>query len=282
MLVKQFFNYINKRERIRQKKESGKPWPWTKDAILQEYKFTNVSREYDKTTRWMRKNWTIPNEDKPLDLQFFNCCLFRYFGTMEFAEVIGWQDDWNPDEIVKIAEKRYAERKKIFTGAYVITNQGMSMPKYEIVCYYFLDPIWKYRKNLVEIARETKSWQRMTEELKTFKGFGGSGFMAKEVLQDAMHTPVLRDCVDRNTFCPIGPGAKRGLNRVFDRPLNASIKFDEGLKEMLWLYEQRKEYLKPFVPELELHDVTQFCLCEFDKYMRVKLGEGRPRSKYHR
>jgi hypothetical protein len=35
------------------------------------------------------------------------------------------------------------------------------------------------------------------------------------------------------------------------------------------------------LPRLELHDI-QFQLCEFDKYERVRLGEGRPKSKYVR
>jgi len=51
------------------------------------------------------------------------------------------------------------------------------------------------------------------------KGFGGVGFMAKEAVLDAMHTPALAGLfTDRDAWCPCGPGARRGLNRLFGRP----------------------------------------------------------------
>jgi hypothetical protein len=36
---------------------------------------------------------------------------------------------------------------------------------------------------------------------------------------------------------------------------------------------------KAGIPPIHAQDL-QNCLCEFDKYERVRLGEGRPRSKY--
>ena len=45
------------------------------------------------------------------------------------------------------------------------------------------------------------------------------------------------------------------------------------------LFAARKTHWSGNYIELELHDI-QFQLCEFDKYERVKHGQGRPRSKY--
>ena len=103
--------------------------------------------------------------------------------------------------------------------------------------------------------------------------------MTKEVLQDAMHTPVLRDATDRNTYCPAGPGARRGLNRVHGRRVGQSLDEGRALNEMRALLRAAPLHLPDYMPELELHDI-QFQLCEFDKYERVRLGEGRPRSRY--
>jgi len=284
MRTQDFYAFIVERETIRLKKEAGEPWPWTEDPILQKYKFTNVRREHDRTTRWMRENWTGPNKDKELHLQLFNCALFRYFGTIEFAEAIGWQSHWTEFEQNTVKSKaayRLAHRDKVFTGAYVITNQGISAPKQEVVVDMFLTPFFEACPSLITTAQKTKSWQAVATEMRKLQGFGGTGFMTKEVLQDAVHTPAMDYVEDLNTWCPIGPGARRGLNRVMERDLRAKASESQMLWELMLLYNHRSLNWPRHLGELELHDI-QFQLCEFDKMERVKHGQGRPRSLYRR
>ena len=134
-------------------------------------------------------------------------------------------------------------------------------------------------------------------------GYGGTGFLAKEVVQDLLHTPIFEDyheaadscvsgiwksvCVDENEWCAIGPGARRGLNRLKGRPVNYGIadssreKQEEFLAELRALFEERHDrwpaqLLGVYVERLALHDV-QFQLCKFDKYLRFKHHEGRVR-----
>ncbi len=45
------------------------------------------------------------------------------------------------------------------------------------------------------------------------------------------------------------------------------------------LFQAASNHLPDYMPELELHDL-QFQLCEFDKYERVRLGQGRLKAKY--
>ena len=51
-------------------------------------------------------------------------------------------------------------------------------------------------------------------DLRKVTGFGGSGFMAKEVLLDAIKWPSLANMVVDGDWTPPGPGARRGLNRL--------------------------------------------------------------------
>ncbi len=268
-----------KREKLRLVKASGAPWPWSDDRILNSYKFTNVKREHDRTTAWMRQNWTRPNENRPHGEIIFNCALFRYFGTVEFAKAVGWQTNWRREAVIDVAARRIAEKQRVFTGAYIIPTLGKSAPKHETVCNSVLTPLWAAKSDLANLSRESQSWERVGRQMMTMPGFGGTGFMTKEVLQDVMQTPVLCDAKDRNTWCPAGPGARRGLNRVHGRALNANVGEPQLLNEMIVLFKAAPGYLPDYMPELELHDI-QFQLCEFDKYERVRLGEGRPRSKY--
>lgn len=288
MLVAQnsdlFFYYLMEREKIRINKEVKKlPKPWTTDPILQRYKFTNVLRENDRTTRWMRQNWTKPNEDKPLEIQLLNCGIFRYFGSMEFATEIGYQTEWNPEKLKSTAKRMLSEGKKVFTGAYVITNNGRLGNKYDVVCDDFLTPFWQSASDIVKIAQETQRWELATKRLMKVFGFGGSGFMAKEVMSDAIQTPILRNAIDRNTWSPVGPGARRGLNALHGREPDKVISEEQGLQEMLELFDLAKVLFPAWMPkvgqEFDLHCV-QFGLCEIYKYLKVRRGEGRPRSTY--
>ena len=277
-----FYTFMKKRETIRLRKEYHMPFPWTDDPVFQTYKFTNVKRAHDKTTRWFWKNVLDKHHNAPKEYLLFNCALFRYFGTIEFSEAIGgWTELWaEHKEIIRdIAKSRLEKNQKVFTGAYVITNQGIKAPKQDVVIDEFLTPLWYKLPDLVKIANETQSWQAVAIAMMKLKGFGGTGFMTKEVLQDALHTPVFVDCVDRNLWCPIGPGAKRGINRLLHRTFNSPLKPEEGLKVMLELFAARETHWPKNYVDLELHDI-QFQLCEFDKYERVINNEGRPRSKY--
>lgn len=275
-----FFTFMMERERLRLSKETGRPWPWSDDAILNKYKFTNVKRENDRTTRWMRDNWTRPHDNRPAGEIIFNCALFRYFGTIEFASALGWQDEWQSERCVALAKERAARQARVFTGAYIIPTLGHRGPKCEAVASLILTPLWEARERLADIALSTQSWERVATEMRKLPGFGGTGFMTKEVLQDVMQTRVLADAVDRNDWCPAGPGARRGLNRMHQREVTQSVKEAQLLDEMIGLFDASKAALPEFMPELELHDI-QFQLCEYDKYERVRLGEGKPKARYH-
>lgn len=279
--VGMFFYWINERHSIYLKKEGGAPRPWTRDSVLDKYKFTNVFRELDRTTVWMRKNFTGPNSDRPAEEILFNCCLFRMFGTMEFAEAHGWVQQWDAKRAKAIARERLNNKQKVFTGAYIITNQGLKDPKEQVVADMFLTPIWNARKELAQLAKETNSLEALHKALGKFQGWGGGGFMAYEVVTDLNHTTVLPEASDRFTWANAGPGAKRGLNRIYGRPLHHNSKNQDWNTEMLVLLKTAPERLGGHIPKADFDMRSiEHSLCEWDKYMRVSLGQGTPRSLY--
>jgi hypothetical protein len=280
-----FLYYLSERHLIRERRLADpKASSWTKDPILREYKFTNVLRKHDRTSEWVVKNWYLPNLDQHLEIQALNCAIFRYFGTIEFAEQIGYQNSWRPDFLIEQAAKRAASGKKVFTGAYIITNGGISAPKEQVVVNHYLTAFRMKLGKIIEVARTTKSWQAVSNVLSSVNGFGP--FMRKEVLLDMMETAVLNDCHDKLSWTPAGPGAIRGLNRLHGRPTDLGMSQDKALQEMqelLRLVDENKSALPNSFPtpgiEFGVTDI-QFNLCEVDKYLRVELGEGRPRSKF--
>ena len=275
--IERFFYWINERHNIYVKRRASTPAPWTEDEILRKYKFTNPFRENDRVTVWMRKNWTMPKENEPFGLQIFNICLFRMFGTPEFAESVGWQYEWKPEVLKRIARNRLFYKEKTFTGAYIITNQGISAPKEEIVVDHFLAPVWENQEKLAEVAAQHRL-EAMHKELGKLRAWGGGGFMAYEAVTDMNYTPVLAEAVDKNTWANAGPGAKRGLNRIHDRDLKYGRA--DWNKEMKQLLEHKEYFVRRDLNISHIIDMRciEHSLCEWDKYERVRLGQGRPRS----
>jgi hypothetical protein len=286
-----FFDFINERESIRLRKEAGDFFPWTDDPILRAYKFTNVHRHHDRTSKELRERFyeRYYNDDRRSILM--NCALFRYFGTWEFADAIGWQDydKFDFQGVIDIADQRFRDDLRVFTGAYVITNQGISAPKQEVVVNYFLKDLHKMTPRLLEIAQRTQKWQKVSDEMRNINGFGGTGFMTKEILLDTTYTGFWERKdqspegsfsfpMDWKTWTPIGPGARRGAARVLGD--DSATPISEG--KSLWVIQE----LLYWVPILWKHNSElvptdiQFQLCEFDKYERVRLGQGKPRSRY--
>ncbi len=288
---------------IRLRKEAGLPFPYTEDEILRDYKFTNVRRFHDRTSNALREMFYMEHFFDDRRSILMNAALFRYFGTAEFAEAVGWQDydDFDFDGIIECANNRFERKLRVFTGAYVITNQGISEPKQEVVVNYFLKALHKETPAILQCVQKTRSWKEVVKLMSSINGFGGTGFMAKEILLDTMYTNFWSGINtpsdvtkvdfsypdDYTTWTPIGPGARRGAARVngidnVEGPEassflgNGSTKPTDTIKALVQLQER---YWPIDYGELAPTDI-QFQLCEFDKYERVRLGQGRPRSKY--
>lgn len=272
--------------------EQGRPFPWTTDAILQKYKFTNVYRDLDRTTQDLLPMYQT-HATNPLTVRLMNAAVFRYFGFADMAWAIGWQAKHTPVQkgaevtwlvepaldiprIKRIVAKRKSLGLKVFTGAYVVTNAGRAEPKETVVCDY-LQGLFRNLANVVQVMENTNSWQHATEALSVLEGFGGSGFMAKETLLDVMLSGWKPK--DAATWTPVGPGARRGLNRIHLRPLTKNIKAEQMQEEIRTLRGLIMQDWPAGWQPLTAHDI-QFSLCEYDKYCRAALGEGKPRSTY--
>src|SRR5437667_689382 len=85
-----FWWFVCERQKIwhRRMIERKSP-PWTKDVILRNVRFTNVYRELDPGTRYLRQNileLPVPDKDK-----IFNVMLYRLIGRTRTYSVMGFQ-----------------------------------------------------------------------------------------------------------------------------------------------------------------------------------------------
>ena len=282
-MQKLFVYWIKERERIRIRKERGDSKPWTDDPIFQTYKFCNVEREKDTVSIWIKENWIDPYRDHPN--LWFAMIVARLFNWPPTLDIIGIPvcskgegfDFWktNAREMLKLHRDKRGE--KIFTGAYLVSTNGVKMDKIDYILDRVLTPIWENGRapyeNSVAFARQ-ETLEGYWNHLRQFDGLGS--FMAGQVVADLKFTPLLENAPDWMTWAPLGPGSIRGLNRYHGRPVDKALRQDQGLCE---IREQQKLIEDELGWLLPAHNI-QNCNCEFDKYLRVKNGEGRPRSMY--
>lgn len=267
--ILRFFNYLNERHIIYLRRQNGVAYPWTSDAILNEYSFCNVYRELDRVTEWIRVNWREPYADHP-NLPFA-MAMARQINWPDTLQELGFPEHWNPERLKAIMQGRMNRKEKVYTGAYMLTGT-LGGTKIEQTIDKILTPLYNNHPPMIEDSLE-ETWQGY------LKHAGFSGFMAYEVVTDLRHTKWLENAKDIMTWANPGPGAQRGLNRIHHRDLNKTIKKEQLNSEMKELLDYSPDYLQGHMLPLEMRDI-EHCLCEFDKYERTRLGEGRPRAKY--
>lgn len=261
--------FICERESIRLKKEAGEPKPWTDDPTLQAYRFCNIVRMNDLVSRWLMDNWYKPFYGHPNAV--LACVMARQINRIETLEVVGFPEVWQPAEV---ENKMRAINKNgpVFGAAYMITGSVGKGDKIDQVVNIVMQSI---SDNAPDI--DTGSMERSVEALRSYPGMGQ--FIAGQVVAD-LRWAVPGKWSDRYTWAAMGPGSKRGMNRLHGRDKDAPLNQKQFLLELLKLSVQLEDALpKSIYERLELHDV-QNCLCEYDKMERILWGQGRPKKLY--
>jgi hypothetical protein len=282
--LERFLYWIRERFDVYQRRLAGQPKPWTDDVVMQRTYFTNVCREWDKTTVWARGNIREPMNDDPTVI--FAVLAFRWFNRIPTGELLlgrgmgNWHASWLHTNLLVGWDTQTAvnrlnayrnEGGQVFTGAFNISNGGSRKGKIERVCEDYIRPVWDNMPSLVADARGWTTLAQAHSRLIQYPGMGGSGFMAAQVVADLKYTPWLAEgrVSDWWTWCALGPGARRGLNIILGFPPEGPA--PGGWRNKInWLRSVVRRSL-PEVPPLHAQDL-QNCLCEFGKMERIRAG----------
>lgn len=263
--------WIKERHEIYLKKEAGKPKPWTDDVIFQQYKFTNVRRMNDKVSQWLLKNWYQPNHSHPRML--VATTLARQLNNPESLEAIGFPSSWKEDRVERILTERAEKGLKNFSGAYMITGT-LGGTKVEQIVRKVVTPISKVR--MLEVINPD-SIEESVKALLPFAGF--STFIAGQVVADLVFA-IKGTWKDKHTWAAIGPGSRRGMNRLLGRDIDSPMRqpeFNGHLAAAILILKDKLPYIMKGLHAIDVQNT----LCEHDKYERCLWGEGRPKQKYN-
>jgi hypothetical protein len=274
--VIRYFNFINERHMIYIKKSQGLPRPWTDDPVLREYKFTNIFRELDRGTEWYRVNIRVPYADDPY--LFFNTCVYRHFNYFPTAIRIGYIRNFDPASLEKLLREVREDNGKVYTSAHMTTGT-LGGDKITQSVWKVLKPLWYAQGKVCPKPSDT-----LKSAFEKFLAPGFGPFTRYEVITDLRHTRYLQHATDIMTWANAGPGAMRGCDRICgswttDQRWNNNYTPEQYISIMRHLLEASPKYLGSHVPAMEMRDI-EHSLCEFDKYERGRLGQGKLRAHY--
>jgi hypothetical protein len=284
-----FFNFAKERHNIYLRRvEQGLPAPWTKDVILHKYRFTNVFRELDNVTLWFAKNARHRYEGDPV-ATMMSTVVFRLFNRNTTGEAIFLQKtitgysafenflDTGDAMVMYDPIRTFCGKGPYCTGSYII-NSPNGMDKLTGVLT-MIQWVWNRRMEFVDQIIQDRTLEKAWEQFRKIDHI--ADFTSYEIVTDLRWTDLLRNAADIMTWANPGPGAMRGLNRIHGRDLNKNQHkhlFVTEMREVL-AASRVPELWPTYWPQLEMREV-EHTLCEFDKYERARLGEGRPRGVY--
>lgn len=268
--VERFIYWVRERENIRKLKEVGRPRPWTDDKILDTYRFCNVRRMDDKVSKWLLENWYKPYFNHPDMLQAVALARFinlpHSLAHIKDAVFIHKTPNWSR---VKDLLRMLKQQGTIFNSAYMVRGNDGQDKISSVVDYYVA--------GLRDVEIDPTNMEETHARISQCYGMGS--FMAGQIVAD-LRWAVEGTWEDKLTWAPIGPGSKRGMNRVQGRAVDTPIKQWIFVDELRELVKTCKEELpRSITSRLEAQD-WQSCCCEVDKYNRVLFGEGKPKQLY--
>lgn len=277
--VQAFFEYARERYSIMLAKNAGKPKPWTQDPILLKYRFCNIFREDDAVTVWFRNNVRSPMRDDPKVV--FACVLFRMINCIPTGKVMLEHDLFRNWDETK-ARKVLGHLRPLVGAAYMITTP-VGFDKLDGVMEV-VRPVWEQRPWQPDMIRnEITTMQELVEYLSQYHYIGP--FRAYEMACDLQYTNWFNP-TDTLTWANTGPGAARGIDRIVNGRLvslyrNRKSDQDILVECMRGLLSRSKQvdYWPGNWPAWDMRTV-EHTLCEFDKYQRALLGDGKPKQNY--
>jgi len=275
-LYETYWRFAAERQQVYEMRLSGEPGPWTDDPILRSHRFCNVFRASDRVSQYLIRDVIYGDEGADFDDRVLRVILFRLFSLQTTWELIESRvgavrvRDFDSAQIGLVLDEALEADQRIYTSAFVLcANNAFGHRRKHRNHLALVEAMLRAR--LPRRLASASSLKEVYEALLEFPLIGP--FMAYQIAIDLNYGPDLH--FDENEFTMPGPGAARGLKKVF-----VDLGDFSPQDAVFWLVDQQEGVEAEFgiaAPSLfgrPLHAIDcQNLLCEVDKYARAAFPE---------
>lgn len=281
-----YVGYVTERHHAWSARQLGLPREdWTQDHIIAAAKFCNSFRLLDRGSQFVARELLAPLADDQEREALFRALFYRFTNLPDawenFLQRVGrypLEEDLGPEGTLRrVMGEWQASGGRVFSGAYTIgpgpNNTGVPRLEFAI----------RVAESIMRspVADEVLAAEGVEARVRTLAAAPQMGvFIALQTQTDFGYR--FGDTEDQ--WAGIGPGSRRGLQRLFPRETfglsrEAQARSLDHMRELQALVEE-----SPRAPRIELADGSsrglsimdiQNTLCEFDKYVRAQHSESR-------
>jgi hypothetical protein len=267
-LLSSIEKFITERMKIWERKYKEEEKPYTKDPILENYRFCNIYRELDKQTIQIHNN--LKNVKDNFDLWLLNLSFYRFVCNPETVNKVGLLN-FNSTNNGEVYEKLLNLPSPKYGSAYIFPISIIQNSEYNTREKFFCLYLPKIIENISTIIQKFNNVpvnEALDSILRKF-GFNFRFHMTEILIDVAYQYPEKIDLY-KNFY--IGPGAIPTFEKFKDKEIIKRL-VSTKLDDFPYLeYEGNPIYLSA--------ENWEGIFCEYRKYSNLQNGKGRKRL-YH-
>jgi hypothetical protein len=204
------------RQRIFEERVNGRVGPWTDDAILANYRFTNPWRASDRVSQFLIRDVIYSERDLPPEDQVVRIVLFRLFSRPATWRAL--ELELGPIRRATLGTRhlpalleRLRQEGPIYTSAFILCANNAYGHQRKHLNHLALVSDMVRRGRLPRALARARSLRSVYEALADFPLIGP--FMAYQLAIDLNYSTLIDFSEDE--FTAPGPGAERGILKVY-------------------------------------------------------------------
>lgn len=282
-----YWKFAAERQSIFFRRVDGSGPPWTKDPVLNTFKFTNAYRATDRVSQFLIRKVIADGDQRPKEL-LFRILIFKVFNKISTWELLVKNlgevryESYDFAVYDRILSQALLHRHPIYSAAYIMASglEAFGYPRKHQNHLKLIQSI--IEQGLIEDAGSFNSMESLYKALLQYPTIGP--FLAYQYSTDINYS-MLCDFSEME-FVKAGPGALDGIRKCFTDQGGYS---PEDIIRMM-ANSQEEEFNRLGIRfqnlwgrPLQLID-CQNIFCEVDKYLRVTRpeiagGSGRKKIK---
>ncbi len=267
-----YWRFAAERQAVYLRRLRGEAAPWTEDAVLRAFRFTNPFRAADRVSQYLigQVQYRDGRSQAPAEL-FLRTILFKIFNKIETWEMLereagplSWQSI-NLEGIDAILSEAIARGQRIYSAAYIMPAPNLGHARKHSNHLSLLRMMME--DNLPARIEKASSLEAVYSLLRPYPGLGP--FLAFQYAIDLNYSAMLD--FEESEFVVAGPGALDGISKCFSG--SGSRSPEATIYEMADRQEEEFKRLGLsfdglFGRRLQPID-CQNLFCEISKYARV-------------